>query len=75
MFGVLGMNKRNVHYVRKWNNASDIALAKNKHKSKVFFGERGIPVPETYALIESYHDLLNQDFSQYPERFVVKPNK
>ncbi len=75
MFGVLGMNKRNVHYVRRWNKPSDIAFAKDKYKTKEFFGDRGIPVPETYALIESYEDLLNHDFSDYPERFVVKPNK
>lgn len=63
MFGVLGMNKRNVEYVRKWNGTAAIALAKNKYKSKEFFSERNIPVPETYALIESYEELLDHDFS------------
>jgi glutathione synthase/RimK-type ligase-like ATP-grasp enzyme len=63
MFGVLSINKRNIEYVRRWNDASAIALAKNKYKSKVFFSERNIPVPATYALIESYDDLLLHDFS------------
>jgi hypothetical protein len=75
MRGVLGMNKRNIVYVKERNTAQSISVAKNKYRSKVFFDERSIPVPQTFGYITTYQQLLDFDMSVLPDKFVVKPNK
>lgn len=73
---ILGMNARNLLYIKKFNPKKAIRLADNKIKTKNFFQERGIPVPETYAVINNRNELYNFDFASLPKKnFVVKPNK
>lgn len=74
--GILGINARNIHYVKKFNPKKLIKLANNKIKTKNFLWERGIPVAKNYWIISSRKELLNFDFSLLPTTdFVVKPNK
>ena len=74
-FGILGMNARNLQYVKKQNPRKAVRLADNKLQTKKFLGERGIPFAETYAVIRSRKQLVNFDFSTLPAKnFVLKPN-
>lgn len=75
MFGILGINKRNIHYITKLNPAKSIRLADNKYQTKEFLSARAIPVPDTLDVIKTRKQLASYDFSQLGQDFVVKPNK
>jgi len=72
--GVLGINRRNLNYLFELNPRSFYRLADNKAVTKTICKEQGIPVPETYAVIERFGELqnLSEIIGQRPE-FVVKP--
>lgn len=73
--GVLGMNARNLKYIRTKNTGKSVSLADSKLKTKNFLSARGIPFAETYATINSGQELHNFSFDDIPENsFVVKPN-
>lgn len=73
--GVLGMNARNLKYIRKKNQGDSVSLADSKMKTKMFLSERGIPFAETYAQICTHQELSSFDFSSIPvDAFVIKPN-
>ncbi|MDD2565787.1 MAG: DUF1704 domain-containing protein [Candidatus Gracilibacteria bacterium] len=74
--GILGMNARNLKYIRAKNSAESISLADSKLKTKRFLESRGIPFAETYAILGTHQEL--KDFSLKSiktEDFVIKPNK
>ncbi len=74
--GVLGLNARNLLYIKKFNPLKAVRLADDKFRTKKFLSARGIPFAETYGLISNRKELAEFDFSQIPSRdFVVKPNK
>lgn len=76
MYSILGINKRNLEYIKKLNPQKNIRLADNKYKTKQFLEQRGIPVPKTYAYITDRKQLLDFDFGSLPsDVFVAKPNK
>lgn len=75
-FWILGLNARNLLYIKKFNPRKSIRLADNKLKTKQFLSARGIPVAQTYWVISSREQVYNFDFSALPSKtFVVKPNK
>lgn len=75
-FWILGMNARNLDYIKKFNPKKGIRLANDKHKSKQFLSDRWIPVPKTYDLITNRKDLYQYDFSTIPaDEFIVKPTQ
>lgn len=78
-FWILGMNARNLKYIKKFNPAKAVRLADNKVHTKEFLTQRGIPVPQTYGVIRSRQELYEFDFSQVPhakeEWFMVKPTR
>ncbi len=75
-FGILGMNARNILYVKKLNDRKSIRLADNKLDTKRFLSERDIPVGETYATIRSRQELASFRFdSILSNDFVIKPNR
>ena len=75
-FGILGLNARNLSYLRRFNPSKSVRLADDKFRTKKFLGARGIPFAETYGLIANRAQLAEFDFSQLPSRdFVIKPNK
>ena len=57
--GVLGINGRNVLYLKPFNPKKAIKLADNKIKSKKYLSTRGIPVPKLYQIIKDRKDLEN----------------
>ncbi|MEA3304202.1 MAG: sugar-transfer associated ATP-grasp domain-containing protein [Patescibacteria group bacterium] len=74
MFGLLGMNARNLIYTRKYNNKKAFGLSKDKAKTKKFLASRGIAVPKIYAHIKEFNDLKQIDIQSLPSEFVIKPN-
>jgi len=73
---ILWINRRNLQYVKRRNPKKLIRLVDNKYKTKQFLSQRGIPVGETYALINDRKELYQFDFdSILSDSFVVKPNK
>lgn len=75
-FGILGMNARNLLYIKKFNDKNSTSLADSKIKTKHYLSERGIPFAETFAFIRSKKDLALWDFKECTsDDFVIKPNE
>ncbi len=70
---VLGMNERNLDYIRKLNKSKNIEIADNKILTKEVLMKAGIPTPKLITVIKSYQELNNFDFSTLPASFVLKP--
>jgi alpha-L-glutamate ligase-like protein len=71
---ILGMNARNLTYVRPYNLKKAKRLADNKIRSKKLLRKNNIPVPRLIAQVSSYKTLENFDYSILPPSFVLKPN-
>jgi alpha-L-glutamate ligase-like protein len=72
--GILGINARNLLYIRPYNKKKAIKLADDKIKTKQFLSVRDIPVPKLYAIIRSNKELEKFDFNTLPTSFALKPN-
>ena len=72
--GILGMNKRNIHYIGAENDRKYYPLVDNKLKTKVVAENAGIAVPKLLATIERQSQLRNlEDILKGFENFVIKP--
>ena len=72
---VLGLNARNLSYLRPSNSRRALRIADNKLLAKRILSKAGLPVLETYGVISSYDDLKNFDWNNLPPTFVLKPNR
>ncbi|MCK4800163.1 ATP-grasp domain-containing protein, partial [Candidatus Parcubacteria bacterium] len=72
--GLLGMNARNLSYIRPNNLQGAIHLANNKLRSKEVLFKAGVPVPKVYGIIRNRHELEVFKWSDLPKSFVLKPN-
>ncbi len=76
-FWILGMNARNLKYIKKFNPAKAIRLADDKVMTKEFLSQRWIPVPRTYDTIKSRQELYEYDFTTISNAkedwFMIKP--
>ncbi len=73
--GILGINARNLLYIKPYNKKKAIRMADDKIKTKQFLSTRGVPVPKLYGVIKDANDLEKFDFTSLPNAFVLKPNK
>lgn len=74
--GILGMNARNLSFIKKYNDTTAILLADNKLKTKKYFSRMGVPFARTYKEILNFEELKHFSFSEISEQtFVIKPNK
>lgn len=73
--GILGLNARNLLYIKPFNPKKAVAFADDKLKTKMFLGSRGIPVAKVYARIETRRQAREFDFSTLPDECVLKPNE
>lgn len=71
---VLGMNSRNLTYIRPNNLKPARILADNKIESKKILKKNGIPIPKLLAQIKSHEELDIFDWDSLPNSFVLKPN-
>jgi alpha-L-glutamate ligase-like protein len=71
---ILGMNSRNLRFIRPSNLKKAKRIADDKLKSKRLLSKNEIPVPKLLAKIKTRQDLESFDFSNLPNSFVLKPN-
>jgi len=72
---VLGMNSRNLEYIRPFNLRRAKRLADDKIFSKKILKKADIPVPMLLAKISSREELESFDWNSLPESFALKPNR
>jgi len=71
---ILGINKRNLHYIYPLNRRRDFQIADNKLRTKEVLASYGVPMPETYRVFHHFYELADLATSLAPYRdFVVKP--
>jgi alpha-L-glutamate ligase-like protein len=72
--GVLGLNARNADYVMAVNPRCHYPRVDNKLLTKTICEQRGIPVPQTYGVIECQGDVRRfPDLVGDRQEFVIKP--
>ena len=72
--GILGINSRNLEYIRPYNRKKAVRMADSKLATKQFLSTRGIPVPKLIATIRNHAEFEKFDFETLPDSFVLKPN-
>lgn len=72
---LLGMNARNLDYIRPFNRKKAKRLADDKLLSKRVLAKNALPVPKLLAKIRSIEELESFDWSCLPSSFALKPNK
>ncbi len=72
--GVLGMNRRNVAYISRYNNRAHYPLVDNKLKTKLMARKLGLQVPELLHVINTQHEIEGvADVLETLNSFVIKP--
>lgn len=72
---VLGINARNLTYLKPSNSRKAMRLADNKLLAKRILSKNGLPVAKTFAAIRTVDDLKTFDWSGLPSTFALKPNQ
>jgi len=72
---ILGINERNIEYVRRSNPPAAIRIANNKLLTKRLLIKNSIPTAVLHAVIGSTKDLDQFNWDILPESFVIKPNQ
>jgi len=72
---LLGMNSRNLNYIRPNNLKKSIRIADDKILSKKILKKNNLPVPGIIGRVFSYEELNNFDWSALPNGFALKPNR
>ena len=72
---LLGMNSRNLEFIRPFNRAKAKRLADDKLLSKRILKKNGITVPKLLAKIRTIEELENFDWQSLPASFALKPNR
>ncbi len=72
--GVLGMNRRNVAYISRYNDRSNYPLVDNKLKTKLMARKVGLRVPELLHTISTQHEIEDiAELLEHLNSFVIKP--
>ena len=72
---ILGMNARNLQFIRPNNLRRAKRFADDKLLCKKVLKKADLPVPNLIAKIKSLDELENFDWNALPESFVLKPNR
>ncbi|NHN36988.1 alpha-L-glutamate ligase-like protein [Pseudomaricurvus alcaniphilus] len=74
--GVLGMNRRNIRYIGRYNKRSVYPNVDNKLKTKLLATSYKVQTPELIGVLETQHDIQDlHSIVQGSEGFVIKPSK
>ncbi|MDO8565763.1 MAG: sugar-transfer associated ATP-grasp domain-containing protein [Candidatus Moranbacteria bacterium] len=73
--GLLGMNARNLDYIRPSNRKRGMEIADSKLLCKRTLKKNNLGVPALIAKIENHEELEKFDFSTLPNSFALKPNR
>lgn len=71
---ILGMNARNLAFIRPYNPSRAIKTANNKLATKERLLEAGLPTAKLYGIIRTRKELFQFDWASLPSSVVVKPN-
>lgn len=72
---ILGMNARNLHFIRPYNLKRAIRIADDKLLSKKILKRADIPTPKLITKISSRTSLEHFDWNILPNSFALKPNR
>lgn len=72
---ILGMNSRNLEFIRPSNLKTAKKLADDKLLSKRILKKNGLAVPGLIAKIRNHEELENFDWQTLPSSFALKPNR
>lgn len=72
---VLGMNARNLLYVRPYNSKEARKIADDKLLCKRTLRKAGIPVPVLLGKVKNFQELEDFNWENLPKSFVLKPNR
>lgn len=72
---LLGMNARNLRFIRPNNPKKAIRIADDKLLSKKILRKGRIPVPKLIAKIRNFEDLDNFNWNKLPNSFALKPTR
>ena len=70
---ILGMNARNISYIKPYNKRGAIERVDDKIWFKRVLEKNHIPTPDLLGKVRSYQELREFDMSQLPSGFVLKP--
>lgn len=74
--GILGMNRRNGHYIARYNARHLYPRVDDKLETKLLAKEFGLNVPELYGVIERQSDVPHlANKLEGREQFVIKPTQ
>lgn len=73
--GLLGMNARNLDYIRPYNRREGKRISDNKILCKRVLRKNGLPAPRLIGKISNVEDLERFDWSALPSSFALKPNR
>jgi len=72
---LLGMNARNLEYIRPHNRKRGREIADNKLFCKRVLKKNGLGVPALIAKIKTHEELERFDWATLPASFALKPNR
>ena len=72
---ILGINQRNLRYLRPYNPKRARKIADDKLHMKRISRKAKIATPEVYAVIRNRNELSTFDWEKLPNSYVVKPRK
>ncbi|TSC93623.1 MAG: Alpha-L-glutamate ligase-like protein [Candidatus Berkelbacteria bacterium Licking1014_85] len=73
--GILGINRRNLQFIRPYNRKDAKKYADRKILCKKLLQKNDIPTPRLIASIRNRVELDNFNWLLLPESFVLKPNR
>jgi alpha-L-glutamate ligase-like protein len=73
--GLLGMNARNLGYIRPYNRKRGREIADNKLLCKRVLKKNDLGVPALIAKIRNHEELEHFDWTALPASFALKPNR
>lgn len=72
---LLGMNARNLKYIRPHNRKRGREIADNKLLCKRILQKNNLAIPGLIAKIRSHEELANFNWDTLPNSFALKPNR
>ncbi len=73
--GILGMNARNLEFIRKSNKKKATKIADSKLRTKQLLKKAELPTADLLGVIKTRQELYDFDWEKLPKSFVIKPNK